>query len=192
MAEAVRKQIKNLDANIPVNNIRSLNELTERAISDQILIARLSSCFCRPGAAAGGDWAVRNPFILSGGTDTRNWRANGSGRAARQRAENDFAGSRNTCAAGSGHRNTVSDIGEPAFFVDAVWAERHRSGFHAVGDRGASGDHAAGQLYSGAAGDESGSDDRVAVRIERLTVLMQDGGLGGHEKIREKSFPRFR
>jgi predicted permease len=45
VAEAVRKQIKNLDANIPVNNIRSLNELTERAISDQILIAQLSSVF---------------------------------------------------------------------------------------------------------------------------------------------------
>ena len=45
VAEAVRKQIKNLDANIPVNSIRSLNELTERAISDQILIARLSSVF---------------------------------------------------------------------------------------------------------------------------------------------------
>ena len=45
VAEAERKQIKNLDANIPVNNIRSLNELTERAISDQILIARLSSVF---------------------------------------------------------------------------------------------------------------------------------------------------
>jgi predicted permease len=45
VAEAVRKQLKNLDANIPVNNIRSLTELTERAISDQILIARLSSVF---------------------------------------------------------------------------------------------------------------------------------------------------
>jgi predicted permease len=45
VAEAVRKQIKNLDANIPVNNVRSLNELTDRAISDQILIARLSSFF---------------------------------------------------------------------------------------------------------------------------------------------------
>ena len=45
VAEAVRKQIKSLDANIPVNNIRSVNELTERSISDQILIARLSSVF---------------------------------------------------------------------------------------------------------------------------------------------------
>ncbi|HEY1528624.1 MAG TPA: ABC transporter permease [Candidatus Angelobacter sp.] len=45
VAEAVRKQLKNLDANIPVNNIRSLNELTERAIGDQVLIARLSSFF---------------------------------------------------------------------------------------------------------------------------------------------------
>jgi predicted permease len=45
VAEAVRKQLKNLDGNIPVNNIRSLNELTDRAISDQILIARLSSVF---------------------------------------------------------------------------------------------------------------------------------------------------
>jgi predicted permease len=45
VAEAVRKQIKNLDSNIPVNNIRSVNELTERSISDQILIARLSSVF---------------------------------------------------------------------------------------------------------------------------------------------------
>jgi predicted permease len=45
VAETVRKQIKNLDANIPVNSVRSLNELTDRAISDQILIARLSSFF---------------------------------------------------------------------------------------------------------------------------------------------------
>jgi predicted permease len=45
VAETARKQIKNLDANIPVNSIRSLNDLTERAISDQILIARLSSVF---------------------------------------------------------------------------------------------------------------------------------------------------
>jgi predicted permease len=45
VAEAVRKQIKNVDANVPVNNIRSLNELTEKSISDQILIARLSSFF---------------------------------------------------------------------------------------------------------------------------------------------------
>ncbi|HZE23584.1 MAG TPA: ABC transporter permease [Blattabacteriaceae bacterium] len=45
VAETIRKQIKNLNANIPVNNLRSLNELTDRAISDQILIARLSSVF---------------------------------------------------------------------------------------------------------------------------------------------------
>lgn len=45
VAEAVRKQLKNLDANIPVNSVRALNELTERAISDQVLIARLSSFF---------------------------------------------------------------------------------------------------------------------------------------------------
>jgi len=45
VAEAVRKQLKNLDANIPVNNIRSLDELTEKSISDQVLIARLSSFF---------------------------------------------------------------------------------------------------------------------------------------------------
>jgi predicted permease len=45
VAEAVRKQLKNLDANIPVNSVRALNELTERSISDQILIARLSSFF---------------------------------------------------------------------------------------------------------------------------------------------------
>lgn len=45
VAEAARKQLKSLDANIPVNSIRSVNELTERAISDQVLIARLSSAF---------------------------------------------------------------------------------------------------------------------------------------------------
>jgi len=45
VAEAARKHLKNLDANVPVNNIRSLSELMERAISDQILIARLSSFF---------------------------------------------------------------------------------------------------------------------------------------------------
>jgi predicted permease len=45
VADSVRKQIKTLDANVPVNSVRALNELTERAISDQILIARLSSVF---------------------------------------------------------------------------------------------------------------------------------------------------
>jgi predicted permease len=45
VAEAVRKQIKSYDANIPVNSVRALNELAERSISDQILIARLSSVF---------------------------------------------------------------------------------------------------------------------------------------------------
>ncbi|MGC2745531.1 MAG: ABC transporter permease [Candidatus Angelobacter sp.] len=45
VADAVRRQLKNLDANIPLNYIRSLNEMTEKSISDQILIARLSSFF---------------------------------------------------------------------------------------------------------------------------------------------------
>jgi putative ABC transport system permease protein len=45
VAEAVRKQIKNFDANVPIYSVRALNELAERSISDQILIARLSSFF---------------------------------------------------------------------------------------------------------------------------------------------------
>jgi len=45
VADSVRKQIKTLDANVPVTSVRALNELTERSIGDQILIARLSSVF---------------------------------------------------------------------------------------------------------------------------------------------------
>ena len=45
VADSVRKEIKALDANVPVNSVRALNELTERTIGDQILIARLSSFF---------------------------------------------------------------------------------------------------------------------------------------------------
>jgi predicted permease len=45
VADSVRKQIKALDANVPVNSVRALNELTERSIGNQILIARLSSVF---------------------------------------------------------------------------------------------------------------------------------------------------
>ena len=45
VAEAVRKQIKNFDANVPIYSVRALNELAERSIGDQILIARLSSFF---------------------------------------------------------------------------------------------------------------------------------------------------
>ena len=45
VADSARKQIKALDANVPVNSVRALNELTERAIGDQILVARLSSFF---------------------------------------------------------------------------------------------------------------------------------------------------
>jgi predicted permease len=43
--ETVRKQFKSYDANVPIYSMRELNELTERTISDQILIARLSSFF---------------------------------------------------------------------------------------------------------------------------------------------------
>jgi ABC-type antimicrobial peptide transport system permease subunit len=45
VADSVRKQIKGLDANVPVYSVRALNELTERSIGNQILIARLSSVF---------------------------------------------------------------------------------------------------------------------------------------------------
>ncbi len=45
VAETVRKQIKNYDANVPIYSLRPLNELTERSIADEILIARLSSFF---------------------------------------------------------------------------------------------------------------------------------------------------
>jgi predicted permease len=45
VADSVRKQIKALDANVPVYSVRALNELTERSIGNQILIARLSSVF---------------------------------------------------------------------------------------------------------------------------------------------------
>jgi predicted permease len=43
--ETVRKQFKSYDANVPVYAVRELKELTERSISDEILIARLSSFF---------------------------------------------------------------------------------------------------------------------------------------------------
>jgi predicted permease len=45
VAEAVRKQIKSVDENVPIYSIRALNELTERSISDAILIAKLSGFF---------------------------------------------------------------------------------------------------------------------------------------------------
>jgi ABC-type antimicrobial peptide transport system permease subunit len=43
--ETVRNQLKSFDANVPVYTIRTVNELTERTISQEILIARLSSFF---------------------------------------------------------------------------------------------------------------------------------------------------
>ncbi|HEY2499307.1 MAG TPA: ABC transporter permease [Candidatus Angelobacter sp.] len=45
VAEAVRKEFKNYDANVPIYSVVALNELTEHSISDQVLIARLSSVF---------------------------------------------------------------------------------------------------------------------------------------------------
>ena len=41
----MRNQLKTFDANVPVYTIRTVNELTERTISQEILIARLSSFF---------------------------------------------------------------------------------------------------------------------------------------------------
>jgi predicted permease len=45
VAEAARKLIQNVDANVPIYSVRTLGELTDRSINDQILIARLSSFF---------------------------------------------------------------------------------------------------------------------------------------------------
>ncbi|HZU29736.1 MAG TPA: ABC transporter permease, partial [Candidatus Angelobacter sp.] len=45
VAEAARKLIQSADANVPVYSVRTLSELTDRTINDQILIARLSSFF---------------------------------------------------------------------------------------------------------------------------------------------------
>jgi predicted permease len=42
---SVSKQLKSFDANVPVSSIRTVNELTERTIGQEILIARLSSFF---------------------------------------------------------------------------------------------------------------------------------------------------
>ena len=45
VAEAARKEIKSMAANVPIYDVRTLNSLTERTIQDEILIARLSSFF---------------------------------------------------------------------------------------------------------------------------------------------------
>lgn len=45
VAESVRKLLKDYDSNVPVNSVRTLNEMTERTISQEILIGKLSSFF---------------------------------------------------------------------------------------------------------------------------------------------------
>ncbi|HKV92139.1 MAG TPA: ABC transporter permease [Candidatus Angelobacter sp.] len=45
VVETIRKQIKSYDASVPIYTVRTLNDLTERSIADEILIARLSSFF---------------------------------------------------------------------------------------------------------------------------------------------------
>ena len=45
VAESVRKRLKSYDANVPIYTMRELQEQTERSISGEILIARLSSFF---------------------------------------------------------------------------------------------------------------------------------------------------
>jgi predicted permease len=45
VGDSARKLIKSFDGNIPIYGIRALNELTERSIGDEILIAQLSSFF---------------------------------------------------------------------------------------------------------------------------------------------------
>jgi predicted permease len=45
IADSVRKEIKGLDAHVPVYSVRTLEELTDTSISEQILVARLSSFF---------------------------------------------------------------------------------------------------------------------------------------------------
>ncbi|HET9838674.1 MAG TPA: ABC transporter permease [Candidatus Angelobacter sp.] len=45
VADAARKQIKSLDENVPVYSVSTLNDLTNRSIRDEILIAKLSSFF---------------------------------------------------------------------------------------------------------------------------------------------------
>ena len=48
-AETIRQQFKNRDASVPVYNVRTVSELTERTIGEEILIARLSSFFAGLG-----------------------------------------------------------------------------------------------------------------------------------------------
>ncbi len=45
VADSVRQLLKNFDANVPVYSVRTLNELTERTISQEVLIGRLSGFF---------------------------------------------------------------------------------------------------------------------------------------------------
>ncbi|MGC2694678.1 MAG: FtsX-like permease family protein, partial [Candidatus Angelobacter sp.] len=45
VSETIRKQLNSHDANVPVYNVRTVNELTERTIGQEILIAKLSSFF---------------------------------------------------------------------------------------------------------------------------------------------------
>jgi predicted permease len=45
VVESVRKQLKSFDAKVPVYGIRTVNELTENTIRQEILIAKLSSFF---------------------------------------------------------------------------------------------------------------------------------------------------
>jgi ABC-type antimicrobial peptide transport system permease subunit len=45
VTESVSRQLKSFAANVPVYSIRTVNELTERTIGQEILIARLSSFF---------------------------------------------------------------------------------------------------------------------------------------------------
>jgi ABC-type antimicrobial peptide transport system permease subunit len=43
--EEVRKQLKELDSNVPINSARTVQQLLDRTMSNEILVARLSSFF---------------------------------------------------------------------------------------------------------------------------------------------------
>src|SRR4029077_18928072 len=45
VAESARKELKSFDARVPVYSVRTVNELTENMIRQEILIAKLSSFF---------------------------------------------------------------------------------------------------------------------------------------------------
>src|SRR5262245_28441783 len=111
------------------------------------------------------DWALRGNSLCRRAAHTRDRRPPGAGRSEAQHSADGSGTRAEVDARWNGARNGGIARHDQIHGVASIWGRRHRCADFYSGLLNAGGSGATGLLAAGAAGDESGSDDRTAKRL---------------------------